>query len=147
MTENPPTLNGSCLCGAVTYRIDGAPLDFVLCHCGRCRKTTGSSFAANLIARPADLTWTSGHSTTGGHATTGQPDGVARWDLPTAASFATATCRVCGTPVPHATRNGRLMIVPAGTLDCDPGLTPRRQIFTASKAGWCIDVEDLPAES
>jgi hypothetical protein len=39
------------------------------------------------------------------------------------------------------------MIGPAGTLDCDPGLTSQRQIFTGSKAGWCVDVEDVPAES
>lgn len=129
-----PSLTGSCLCGAVTYRIDGAPLDFVLCHCTRCRKTTGAAFAANLITRPDDLTWTAG-----------QRD-VARWDLPTARSFATATCRICGTPVPHATRNGQLMIVPAGTLDSEPPLSPRRQIFTGSKAGWCVDVPGLPAE-
>ncbi|MFT8419946.1 MAG: hypothetical protein ABF665_00235 [Gluconacetobacter sp.] len=70
-----------------------------------------------------------------------------RWDLPTAASLATAICRAYGTPVPHATWNGQLMIVPAGTLDDDPGIWPRRQIFTASQAAWCIDLENVPAET
>ncbi|GBQ31389.1 GFA family protein [Gluconacetobacter azotocaptans] len=128
------TLHGSCLCGSVTYRIDGRPLDFVLCHCGRCRKVTGSSFAANLIARPEDVSWTAGEAD------------ILRWDLPTARSFAASTCRVCGTPVPHVTRNGQFMIVPAGTLDSTPDTKPARQIFTASKAAWCIDVADLPSE-
>lgn len=77
----------------------------------------------------------------------GDPEAVMRWDLPTAASFATAICRTCGTPVPHATWNGQLMIVPAGTLDDDPGIWPRRQIFTASQAAWCIDLENVPAET
>lgn len=134
--DAPRALSGSCLCGTVTYRLEGLPLDFVLCHCGRCRKTTGSAFAANLIARPEDVVWSSGDQ-----------DVIMRWDLPTAASFATATCRTCGTPVPHVTRNGRLMIVPAGTLDDDPGMRPRRQIFTTSQAGWCVDLEDVPVET
>ncbi|GAA4491494.1 GFA family protein [Gluconacetobacter tumulicola] len=129
-------LTGSCLCGAVVYRPDGAPLDFVLCHCGRCRKTTGSAFAANLIAHPKAMVWISDG-----------PDGSMRWDLLKASSFATAICRACGTPVPHATRNGQLMIVPAGMRDDDPGIRPRRQIFTTSQAGWCVDLEDVPVET
>ncbi|MFT8775081.1 MAG: GFA family protein [Gluconacetobacter liquefaciens] len=108
----------------------------MLCHCGRCRKTTGLAFAANLIARPGDVDRLSG-----------DPEAVMRWDLPTAASFATAICRNCGTLVPHATRNGQLMIVPAGTLDDDPGIWPRRQIFPASQTAWCSDLENVPAET
>lgn len=42
-------ISGSCLRGDVTHDITAAPLGFVPCHCARCRKTTGSSFAANLI--------------------------------------------------------------------------------------------------
>ncbi|PYD75642.1 GFA family protein [Novacetimonas pomaceti] len=129
------TITGSCLCGGVEYEITAPPLDFVLCHCSRCRKASGSSFAANLIVRPGDLHWRTGAKQ------------VQRWDLPTARSFATATCATCHTPLPHRTRDGTRMIVPAGTLDTDPGLTPRHQIFTTSKARWCIDVEDIPATS
>ena len=39
-------LAGSCLCGGVRYEIDGALDSVVFCHCSRCRKVTGSAFAA-----------------------------------------------------------------------------------------------------
>ncbi|WP_367272887.1 GFA family protein [Devosia sp.] len=37
---------GGCLCGAVRYEVRGAPMKSGLCHCGDCRKVTGSSFLA-----------------------------------------------------------------------------------------------------
>ena len=33
---------GSCLCGAVTFEISGELRPVVVCHCGQCRKQTGS---------------------------------------------------------------------------------------------------------
>ncbi|NKL55413.1 GFA family protein [Rhizobium leguminosarum] len=35
---------GSCLCGAVAYRVEGEPLCTGLCHCADCRKSSGSAF-------------------------------------------------------------------------------------------------------
>ncbi|MGZ2429320.1 GFA family protein [Rhizobium redzepovicii] len=35
---------GSCLCGAVGYRVEGEPLRVGLCHCADCRKSSGSAF-------------------------------------------------------------------------------------------------------
>ena len=36
---------GGCLCGAVRYSVRGEPSDVGLCHCGDCRKRSGSAFA------------------------------------------------------------------------------------------------------
>ena len=33
---------GSCLCGGVTFEIDGDVRDVLACHCIQCRKTTGN---------------------------------------------------------------------------------------------------------
>ncbi|HKX58342.1 MAG TPA: GFA family protein [Steroidobacteraceae bacterium] len=41
-----PPHAGGCLCGAVRYRIDAAPLATVACHCRDCQKLTG---ATNLL--------------------------------------------------------------------------------------------------
>jgi hypothetical protein len=42
---------GSCLCGAVRFEVEGEFQRFYLCHCGHCRKDTGSApHAANLFA-------------------------------------------------------------------------------------------------
>src|SRR5215813_8706041 len=71
-------LQGSCLCGAVRYRVRGPFMRFVHCHCSRCRKATGSGHATNLIAEAANLEWIAGQ------------DQTQRFDLPSAKSFATA---------------------------------------------------------
>ena len=39
-----PVRKGSCLCGAVRYEVSGEPLRVGLCHCGDCRKASGSAF-------------------------------------------------------------------------------------------------------
>jgi hypothetical protein len=50
-------MQGGCLCGAVRFELDRAVGPFELCHCNRCRKTTGSAYAAGLGVRVADFRW------------------------------------------------------------------------------------------
>jgi hypothetical protein len=35
---------GGCLCGAVRYRVTGAPMRTIICHCMFCQRRTGSAF-------------------------------------------------------------------------------------------------------
>jgi hypothetical protein len=35
---------GGCLCGAVRYRVLGEPVHVGRCHCGDCRRESGSAF-------------------------------------------------------------------------------------------------------
>jgi len=53
---------GSCLCGEVRFEIVGDFDRFFLCHCGRCRKDTGSAHAANLFSSTAKIHWLSGQA-------------------------------------------------------------------------------------
>ena len=48
-------LTGSCLCGQVRYEIRGTPQAMYYCHCGMCRKATGTSFATNMLVRTEDF--------------------------------------------------------------------------------------------
>jgi hypothetical protein len=43
-------MKGTCLCGAVRYKVTGTPTAFDLCHCSRCREASGSAFIAELVA-------------------------------------------------------------------------------------------------
>ena len=45
---------GSCLCGEITFEIDGDFKNFYLCHC---RKDTGPAHAANMFSSTAKLKW------------------------------------------------------------------------------------------
>ncbi len=118
------TLAGSCICGAVAYEAAAPITRFVTCHCSRCRKASGAASAANLYVRPDTFKWTRGEGL------------VRRFDLPEAKSFATSFCSRCGSPVPHPTRSGREVIVPAGSLDVDPGVTPSERTHLESRAPW-----------
>jgi hypothetical protein len=117
-------LRGSCLCGAVTYEADGPIIKFPTCYCSRCRKATGSARADNIYVDPAAFRWLSGADT------------VRRFDLPQARSFATAFCASCGSPMPHPTRSGREVVIPAGSLDVDPGARPSERAHWDSRAPW-----------
>jgi hypothetical protein len=128
------TRHGSCLCGSVAFAVD-LPFDrFVHCHCSRCRKATGTAHATNAVVKPDALRWLRGGEL------------LVRYDLPTARSFATAFCRQCGSPLPHLTRSGREVIIPAGTFDDELGVEPQRHLQWASRADWYADPGQLPKE-
>lgn len=42
-------LTGSCLCGGVSYKINGPVRDIVNCFCEQCRKTSGHHVAATRV--------------------------------------------------------------------------------------------------
>lgn len=125
-------LHGSCLCGAVRYRVRAPFARFTHCHCSRCRKATGTGHATNLFVEPANLDWIEGQ------------DQAVRFDLPSARSFATTFCRTCGTPVPRLSRDGQRVIIPAGSLDDVPSTLPTARIYWGSRAPWSCSGDDLP---
>lgn len=77
-------IEGACLCGKVRYRIHGEIVGFQYCHCSRCRKFTGSAYAANLFVRPPDPAWTEGENSLRTFVLEGEP------------RFPTAFCAQCG---------------------------------------------------
>ena len=125
-------LRGSCLCGTVTYAVSPPFHRMVHCHCSRCRKGTGTGHATNLIAEPQGLRWL-----TGG-------DAIQRYDLPTAKSFSKWFCGRCGAPLPRVTRDGKRVVIPAGSLDTLPPLDPSDHIFWGSRVAWGCVSGELP---
>ena len=117
-------MKGSCVCGAVRYEIDPPIKVFQYCHCSRCRKFTGSAFAPNLFVPPSQFRWLSGE------------EHVSRFEMADAKYFATCFCQQCGSSLPWAVQGGKNIVVPAGSLDEDPGVQPQKNIFWASKVPW-----------
>jgi hypothetical protein len=116
----------------VSFEADLPFIKFVKCHCSRCRTATGSAFAANAYVFPPAFRWTCGQ------------EHVVRFDLPEARSFSTSFCRLCGSPLPHSTRSGREVIIPAGSLFDDPGARPTIESCWSSRARWLSDAVNLP---
>ena len=52
----PEALSGGCICGAVRYKISGAPIASGLCHCNRCRPQSGSAFSTIIIIKRSTFT-------------------------------------------------------------------------------------------
>ena len=130
MSENAVT--GTCLCGKVRYEIAGNMGVFQYCHCSRCRKFTGSAFAANLFVAPGDFHWLDGETFVG------------RYEPENTKYFATAFCKNCGSSLPWLSKSGRVVVVPAGTLDEDPDIRPDRNIYCGSRPPWYTAANDLP---
>lgn len=121
---------GSCLCGAVRFKVEGAFERFYLCHCSHCRKDTGSAHASNLFASTAELAWLSGQ------------EHVRTFNLPQTRHMR-CFCLMCGSALPYAL--GRTLVVPAGSLDTQPDVIADANIFMASRAAWDHDLEHAPS--
>jgi len=130
MSDNK--VNGSCFCKKVNYEISGNMGVFQYCHCSRCRKVTGSAHAANLFVAPDDFKWLSGE------------ENVGKYDPPETKYFATSFCKNCGSPLPWLSKSGQVVIVPAGSLDGDPGIRPTQNIHCGSRSAWYTDASSLP---
>jgi len=124
-------LRGSCLCGKVTYELRG-PLNLMYyCHCGMCRKATGSSFATNALARADDFVIVAGRSFVKSYESS--PNEYRYF------------CSECGSPIygEAAVRPG-IVAIRCGTLDGDPKVRPSSHIYTASKSPWFAITGQLP---
>ncbi|WP_028007155.1 GFA family protein [Solimonas flava] len=126
------SIHGGCLCGAVRFAIDPPFQKMIHCHCSRCRKGSGTGHATNLTADAAQLRWLAGE------------DAISRYELPSAKAFGKWFCRHCGAPLPRLRRNSTLVVIPAGSLDTPPPLTPTDHIFWASRAPWACGSGGLP---
>jgi hypothetical protein len=122
---------GSCLCRAVRFEIIGDFERFFLCHCGRCRKDTGSAHAANLFSSTAKVRWLSGQAQ------------VKSFHVPST-RHGKSFCSKCGSAVPCIQMNGALLVVPAGSLDSTLEIKPDAHIFVGSSANWDRSLEVIP---
>lgn len=127
----PSRVTGSCLCKSVSYEITDNLGVFQYCHCSRCRKFTGSAHAANLLVSPDHFKWLTGQGYIG------------RFEPEDAKHFATSFCTKCGSSLPWLGQSRKAVVVPAGTLDVDPGIKPFQNIFWGSRANWYTDAGEL----
>ena len=128
------SLSGSCLCGAVRYTATGEEQRFYHCHCKRCRKASGTGHVSNLFLH-GTLDWASGE------------DQLISYKLPDAERFTNRFCRICGSRMPLFFAKTGMVLIPAGSLDEEPGLVPQARIFTSSRAAWSCDGTELPGSN
>lgn len=127
MTE---THQGSCLCETIKYEATGPFESFYFCHCKHCQKDTGSAHAANLFSTKADLHWISGK------------ESIQTYHLPQT-RHVKSFCKNCGSSVPNLQMDGKLLVVPAGSLNSEVTLKPTAHLFYLSKANWENNLESI----
>ncbi|MCB0348040.1 MAG: GFA family protein [Bdellovibrionales bacterium] len=114
----------------MSFEVHGDFENFFLCHCKHCQKDTGSAFAANLFSTTASLNWKSGENL------------VKAFNLPNT-RHVKSFCSDCGSAVPNIQMGGKLLVVPAGSIDNNVSIKPEAHIFISSKAEWENDLDSL----
>ena len=124
-------VKGSCLCGQIHYEVTGKFSPAIYCHCGQCRKATGSSFATNASVRADSFRFVAGESLVS--------------EFESSPGQFRCFCSQCGSPlIKRYTANSEEVRVRLGTLDDDPGIEVVAHIFAASKAPWMRIHDDIP---
>ncbi len=114
-------MTGHCLCGAVRYRLSEPPASFGACHCGMCRRWTGSVLMG-VQAMPGTVVWEGEENI----ATYKSSDWAERgW------------CRECGTNLfwrltVEGPMRGRMSLA-VGSLDDMAGLDFATEVFIDAK--------------
>lgn len=118
-------ISGSCLCGAVKYRCDAAPVMTAACHCTHCQKQSGSAFSVNIAIPKGSLQLTSGKTSVyEDSGSSGQP--VYRH-----------FCSSCGSPLySDVVATPQLDWLKAGTLDDTSWVKPAVNIWCSSAQPW-----------
>ena len=123
---------GRCLCGAVTYEIEGDPVVVAHCHCTDCQRVSGAGHATGAMFAAEQV----------------QVRGaVAEFELESEAkSTVTRTfCPKCGTPLfGRNTRMVGFLTVSVGTLDDPDSVTPQVAVFARTRRRWDFADSALP---
>ncbi|KAK2764355.1 hypothetical protein FQN54_009048 [Arachnomyces sp. PD_36] len=126
------TYTGSCKCGAIKIELQGEPDMLGLCHCTKCRKTTGSMYSTNAVFPQSAFTLVSGethvYEAEGG---SGNP------------VFANSCGNCCTTLWTKTPLRPEIIIIKTGILDGDAPekLAPKFETFTSRKPSWVKSVD------
>jgi hypothetical protein len=119
---------GSCNCGAVTYRVTGPVRGPSLCHCGQCRKQSGHARASAYVDNDRlDIT---------------RDAGLKRFS--SSEKGRCGFCGTCGALLFRKRSEERTTSFSPGSLDGATGQTLEKHIFTHSKGDYYTICDDLP---
>jgi len=130
--QTDDAVGGSCDCGKVVFEFDKPAVRMGYCHCSRCRKARSAAFSAQLFVPKGQFRWLRGE------------DNLRHFKLAGSRYFITTFCMFCSSPMPGLFEEFGVYLVPAGSLDDDPGIRPEAHIYVGSKASWHAIDDKLP---
>jgi hypothetical protein len=119
----------------VRFEVEEVSGPFELCHCSRCRRSTGSAFMAGLWVKRAAFRLLKGEGL------------IAVYDAPVLESppaYRRSFCRNCGSPLPDVAGDFVWLEIPAGLLEDDPGIRPDKHLVIGATAAWHEISDELP---
>ena len=125
---NDQKARGSCLCGAVTFEVDGPLRKISYCHCGQCQKSSGHYFAATAAAK-SDVTLTE--------------DRGLKW-FKSSPWAERGFCGDCGCSLFWRMEGDDNISILAGSFDGDVPLTAEAHIFVKGRKGYYDLTDGLP---
>ncbi|HTC84321.1 MAG TPA: GFA family protein [Rhizomicrobium sp.] len=133
MTRPPipdPPYTGSCLCGAVRWRLGARPLAVNACHCMDCKKTTGATNVVMLIAMNEAFSFAGETQTYRKRADSGRQADIHR-------------CAECGCRMFHRNLASQaLVFITAGTLDDPSWAVPTSHIWVEKVSPGVVMQDD-----
>lgn len=124
-------MKGGCHCGAIRYRIEGAPRTHALCHCSDCRRHAGAPLVGwAMFAREA-VTIERGTPKIYQSSEHGRRH----------------FCPDCGTGLFYANEVilPGIIDVQSATLDHPNALPPQAQVQVAERISWMVRAHELPS--
>ena len=127
MAEVDKTTHGSCMCGAVRYRVNGPLRPIIACHCIQCRKSSGHYVTAT--ACPTEALQIEGDTL--------------QW-YASSSEAERGFCGRCGSNLFWRRKGANSTSIWAGSIDGPTGLHIAQQMFTGSKGDY-YGLPDAPA--
>ncbi|MEZ5376075.1 MAG: GFA family protein [Acidimicrobiales bacterium] len=130
------TFTGRCLCGQLSYEVQGDVMATVVCHCDHCQRQSGGAFSVNLVITEDQIDVTGELATFEDRGESGDAVYVHR-----------RFCGSCGSPIYSAlVEPAGIIALKAGTLDDRSTVAPSAQVWTDHKQAW-VDLAELPAKA
>ncbi|NVD27041.1 GFA family protein [Parasphingorhabdus flavimaris] len=118
------TMTGQCLCGAISYKIEGELQMCGVCHCKNCQRQAGSAYSVLFGVADDDIELSGDLASYEDHGDSGNI--VYRH-----------FCGTCGSPVKTSLPSQPGMTyIKAGTLDDSSVVDPQIHFWTRSKQAW-----------
>jgi hypothetical protein len=127
-----PFATGRCLCGAVSFTINAAPIATGQCHCKDCQRISGTGHVSLARFRAEDVALT---GPTASYAVTADSGNINTRHF----------CPKCGSRVfgENSAASG-VMNISVGCIDDNSWFVPGRVVYAKDRPTWDVTSTDIP---
>ena len=127
-----PFATGQCLCGAVSFTINAAPVGTGQCHCKDCQRASGTGHMSLARFRAEDVEM---RGRAASYASVAESGNINTRHF----------CPACGSRVygENSARPG-VLNVSVGCLDGSDWFVPERVVYAKDRPAWDVTSTDIP---